>query len=309
MASSPPMALLPATEAIDPRADQLDAWPPAAILALLWEGQMAAIAALGPALPALAAAAAEAAPRLAAGGRLVYVGAGTSGRIGVQDGAELTPTFDWPAERLVLLIAGGEAALTRSIEGAEDDRAAAIAAIAHHRIGAHDVVLGVAASAATPYTCAALTEAGSRGALTIAIANSPAGPLLAAARHAIVAETGAEAIAGSTRMKAGTAQKAALNLFSTLVMIRLGRVHRGRMVDMQAKNAKLRRRAERMLAELTAAPPDAVRAALEEAGGSVKRAVLVLHGVAAAEAEALLARHANNLRRALSALTSEETRP
>lgn len=304
------MQTLPATETIDPRTEHLDSWPPEAILATLWEGQMAAVAATRPALPAIAAAAAAAAPLLAAGGRLVYVGAGTSGRIGVQDGAELPPTFAWPQDRLVLLMAGGDQAFTRSVENAEDDTEAAEAAIAHHAIGAGDVVLGIAASGSTPFTTAAIRAAAARGALTIGIANSPGGTLLAAAAHPILAETGPEAIAGSTRMKAGTAQKVVLNLFSTLLMVQLGRVHRGLMVDMQARNDKLRRRAERMLAHLTDEPPDAIQAALAEAGFSVKRAVLVLQGLSALDAQALLDANANNLRRALAQLHATlETRP
>jgi N-acetylmuramic acid 6-phosphate etherase len=310
LASIPLMQTVPATEVIDPRTEQLDSWPPEAILATLWEGQMAAVAATRPALPAIAAAANAAAVLLATGGRLVYAGAGTSGRIGVQDGAELPPTFDWPQDRLVLLMAGGEQAFTHSVENAEDDTEAAVAAIARHGIGAGDVVLGIAASGSTPFTTAALSAAAARGALTIGIANSPGGGLLAACSHRILAETGPEAIAGSTRMKAGTAQKVVLNLFSTLLMVQLGRVHRGLMVDMLARNDKLRRRAERMLAHLTGAPPEAIRAALGEAGGSVKRAVLVLQGLSAADAQALLDANANNLRLALAQLhATRETRP
>lgn len=293
---------LPTTERIDPRYEALDAWDGVAALEAMWEGQLAAVAAVRPALPALAAAAEAAAPRLAAGGRLVYAGAGTSGRIGVQDGAELPPTFDWPAGRLLLLMAGGEAAFTRSIENAEDDAAAAEATVAAHAIGPADVVLGTAASGSTPYTAALVRAARARGALTIGIANSPGGTLLAAAEHPILAETGAEVIAGSTRMKAGTAQKVILNLFSSLVMVRLGRVHRGLMVDMQARNAKLRARAVRMLRALTGREDAALEAALAEAGGRVKTAVLVLEGLDRAGAEAALAAHGGSLRRALAAL-------
>jgi N-acetylmuramic acid 6-phosphate etherase len=300
-AAAPAGAGLPTTEGLDPRMETLDAWPSAAILDALWEGQMAAIAAVRPALPALAAAADAAAVRLAGGtGRLVYAGAGTSGRIGVQDGAELPPTFDWPEDRLVLLIAGGPTALLRAVENAEDRADLAEADLATHEVGAADVVIGLAASGTTPYTIACLRAARARGALTIAVANSPGAPLLAAAEHPILIETGPEAIAGSTRMKAGTAQKAVLNLFSTLVMTRLGRVWRGRMVDMVARNEKLRRRAERMLAGLTDASPEAVRAALAESGGKVKLAVLLLAGHAREEAERLLARHGGHLRAALA---------
>jgi N-acetylmuramic acid 6-phosphate etherase len=291
---------VPATEEASPRTCDLDTWDDATILDALWEGQMAAIAAVRPALPAIAEAAAAAAARLGATGRLVYAGAGTSGRIGVQDGAELPPTFDWPEDRLVLLMAGGEAAFTRAIENAEDRRDLAEAAIAANRVGPEDVAIGLAASGTTPFTIACLQAARARGALTVGIANSPGAPLLAAAEHAILVATGPEAIAGSTRMKAGTAQKTVLNLFSTLLMVRLGRVYRGQMVDMLARNAKLRHRAVRMLIGLTGQDAEHVRRALEAAGGKVKLAVLLLEGLDRASAETLLAQHGGNLRAALA---------
>jgi len=293
---------LPATESINPRFRELDAWDSQSALAAMWEGQMAATAAVQSALPAIAAACEAAAARLANGaGRLVYAGAGTSGRIGVQDGAELPPTFDWPPDRLVLLMAGGNRAFTTSIENAEDDRDAARDAIAEHAIGPHDVVVGIAASGNTPFTVAALQAAGAAGALTIGVANAPGGGVLAHAMHPILVATGAEVLAGSTRMKAGTAQKIVLNLFSTQLMVLLGRVHNGLMVDMQAKNDKLRLRAVRMLRHLTGIDDDAaLRAALSEAGGRVKTAVLVLRGLDRAGAEALLARNHSRLRLALS---------
>lgn len=293
---------LPATESISPRFRDLDAWDSVAILETLWQGQLAAVAAVRTALPAIEAAAAAAVPLLAAEGRIAYTGAGTSGRIGVQDGAELPPTFDWPPDRLVLLIAGGEAALTQSIENAEDDTAAAVAAIERHAIGRNDVVIGLAASGITPFTVAAVREAGRRGALTIGIANTAAAPLLAAADCPIAVETGAEAIAGSTRMQAGTAQKVVLNLLSTLLMVRLGRVYQGLMVDMQARNEKLRGRAVRMLRYLTGRDEAAVRAALARTGGRVKLALLVLEGLEPAAGESLLARNGGNLRAAFAEL-------
>jgi len=296
---SPPF---PATEGFDPRMDSLDSWAAPVILDALWEGQMSAVAALRPALPALAAAAEAAVPRLASGGRLVYAGAGTSGRLGVQDGAELTPTFDWPPERLVLLLAGGRDALLGAIENAEDDCGAAHAAIAAHAIGPADVLVALAASGATPYTVACAEAARARGTLTIGIANTPGAPLLLAADHAILIETGPEAIAGSTRMKAGTAQKATLTMLATLLMVRLGRVWRGRMVDMQARNDKLRRRALRMLHDLAGADELAAARALEAAGGSVKTAVLIHHGLDRPAAQALLAAHGGHLRAALGSL-------
>lgn len=291
---------MPATETISPRYAELDAWSPAQMLAAMWEGQLAAVAAVGPALPALAAAAEEAAPLLAAGGRLVYVGAGTSGRIGVQDGAELPPTFDWPQDRIVLLMAGGDAAFTRSIEGAEDDMEAGAAAIAAHKVGAGDVAIGIAASGSTPFTTAAIRAARAAGALTLGVANSPGGTLLSASAHPILVETAPETIAGSTRMKAGTAQKIVLNLFSSLVMVMIGRVHQGLMVDMQARNDKLKLRAMRMLRHLTGCDEAAAAAALAATNGHVKPAVLIVHGLSAAEAGALLARHGGVLRRALA---------
>jgi len=290
---------LPATETVSSRFDRLDAWDVPAILAALWEGQLAAVAALGPALPALGRAVDAAAARLAAGGRLAYAGAGTSGRIAVQDAVELVPTFDWAEDRLVVLMAGGEAALLHSVENAEDQADQAEAAVAAHGLGAADLLVGVAASGSTPFTVAAVRAARAAGALTVGVANSPGSALLAAAEVAVAIETGAEAIAGSTRMKAGTAQKAALNLFSTAVMVRLGRVYRGQMVDMQARNAKLRDRAVRMLRGLTGCDEAAARAALDAAGGKVKLAVLVVQGMTPAEAEALLARHGGKLRGAL----------
>jgi N-acetylmuramic acid 6-phosphate etherase len=293
-------ATLPATESINPRYRDLDAWDSLFAVQAMWEAQMAATAAVQPALPAIAAAASAAAARLAKGGRLAYAGAGTSGRIGVQDGAELPPTFAWPPERLVLLMAGGEAAFTRSIENAEDDIAAAAAAVAAHAISPADVVIGTAASGSTPYTVAAIAAARAAGALTIGLSNSPNGTLLAAAEHPILVETGAEAIAGSTRMKAGTAQKIVLNLLSSQIMVLLGRVHDGLMVDMQAKNAKLRQRALRMLRHLTGEADDArLQAALAAAHMHVKTAVLLVHGLAPDAAVALLARHGDRLRPAL----------
>ena len=292
---------LPATERSDDRFDAIDAWDVPTMLAALWEGQLAAVAALGPALPGLAHAVDAAAERLASGGRLAYAGAGTSGRIAVQDGAELAPTFDWPEDRLILLMAGGPGALLRAVENAEDRDDLARAEIAAHGIDARDVLVGVAASGATAFTIACVSEARARGALTVGLANS-GGRLLEAAEFPVLIETGAEAVAGSTRMKAGTAQKAALNLFSTAIMVRLGRVYRGRMVDMLARNEKLRRRAERMLVDIAGGTEEEVRAALAASGGKVKLAALILRGLDRAGAEAALARHHGRLRPALAEL-------
>ena len=298
------MAAEPATEGASPRYVDLETWAAPTLLQALWEGQLAAVAALQPALSALADAVTAAAGRLRAGGRLAYAGAGTSGRIGVQDGAELPPTFDWPPERIVFLMAGGEAALIRAAENAEDREDLALDDVREAGLGPMDVLVGLAASGSTPYTVGCVLAARSAGALTIGIANSPGAKLLEAAEHPILIDTGPEAVAGSTRMKAGTAQKVALNLFSTAVMTQLGRVYRGQMVDMLARNEKLRRRAVRMLRGLTGAGTEQAAAALTQAGGRVKLAVLVVRGLSVGEAESLLARHGGNLRQAESALAT-----
>ena len=216
----------------------------------MWEGQLAAVAAIGRALPAITAATDAASQALGDRGRLIYVGAGTSGRVAVQDGAELTPTFAWPNERLRFIIAGGESAFVTSVEGAEDDVADAIKHINAARLSPRDVVIAVSASGTTPFTVAALQQAGSFQAVTIGVANNPGTALLTSAKYPVLVETGRELIAGSTRMKAGTAQKVVLNLISTGIMLRLGRVYRGMMVNMQMTNAKLKRRAEAMVARI-----------------------------------------------------------
>jgi N-acetylmuramic acid 6-phosphate etherase len=290
------------TEQLSPRYADIDLWPPADILDALIEGQLSSVAAVRGARSAIEQAANGIESRLRKQGRLIYVGAGTSGRLAVQDGAELMPTFSWPAERLLLLLAGGDAAMTQAIEGAEDDIATAKELIAEHDIGHDDVLIGVAASGTTPFTLTCLREAGRRGALTVGIANNPDTPLLTSADHPIYLATGPEPIAGSTRMNAGTAQRITLNLLSTLVMIRLGRIYRGMMVEVQACNAKLAIRRERMVAHLTGQSEEPVREALAQAKGSVKLAVLLLQGYPLSEAEAALDRVGGRLRAALDHL-------
>jgi N-acetylmuramic acid 6-phosphate etherase len=231
---------------------------------------------------------------------LVYAGAGTSGRLAVQDGAELMPTFSWPEERLVLLMAGGREALLRSIEGAEDEQAWAERLVQQHVIDSKDVLIAVAASGTTPFTLTCLREAKRRGALTIGIANNRGTPLLTEADYPIFLDTGAEPIAGSTRLKAGTAQKIALNLLSTLLMIQLGHVYDGLMVDVQAVNEKLVRRSKDMLVRITGCSPEAARGALQRGHGSVKLAVMMLNGCNAEEGARLLDRSRGHLRSALA---------
>lgn len=294
---------IPETERHNQNEPDIDIESPDSALERLLRSQEHAVHAVHAALPAIAAAVMDAAVTLAQGeGRIVYLGAGTSGRIGVQDGAELSPTFGWPASRLLLLMAGGERALLQAVENAEDDRLQAEDAIARHHVGMGDVVIGLAASGGTPFTLAGLQAATASGACSVAVSNVGGGAILSACRHPILVETGPEVIAGSTRLAAGTAQKIVLNLFSTLLMIRLGHVYRGLMVDMLPRNAKLRARAVRMLETLSAAEPEAITQALDATSWRIKPALLVLHGLSAEAAEALLARHAGHLRQALAEL-------
>ena len=269
----------------------------------MWEGQLAAIAAIGRALPAITEATNAATEALGDHGRLIYVGAGTSGRVAVQDGAELTPTFAWPQERVKFVIAGGENAFLASVEGAEDDVADAVKQIDAAHLSPHDVVIAVAASGTTPFTVTALQQAGTYRAVTVGVANNRDTALITSAKYPVLIETGPELIAGSTRMKAGTAQKVVLNLISTGIMLRLGRVYRGMMVNMQMTNAKLKRRAETMVARIASCSEAQAAAALAQADGDIKTAALVVLGYEKAEAASILARHKGNLRRVIDDLS------
>jgi N-acetylmuramic acid 6-phosphate etherase len=288
------------TERASPRYSGIDLWDPSEILDAMIEAQFAAVAATRAARPALERAARAMEARIRYRGRLVYAGAGTSGRLAVQDGAELMPTFSWPEERLLLLMAGGNEALLRSVEGAEDEVSRAQHLVRQHVIDNKDALIAVAASGTTPFTLACLREAKRRGALTIGIANNAGTPLLEEAEHPIWLDTGAEPIAGSTRLKAGTAQKIALNLLSTLLMILLGRVYQGLMIDVQAVNEKLVRRSEGMLVRLTGCSRTDARDALLRAHGSVKLAVMLLRGCEPEEGVRLIERAGGQLRAALA---------
>jgi N-acetylmuramic acid 6-phosphate etherase len=287
------------TERASPRYCDIDLWEPADILHALIESQLAAVATVRSALNPIERAADAIEVRLRGSGRLIYVGAGTSGRLAVQDGAELIPTFNWPADRLLLLMAGGKDALLRSSEGAEDEISQASRLGNQHRIGPADAVIAVAASGTTPFTLACMRDSKRRGALTVGIANNQSTPILEEADYPIWLDTGAEPIAGSTRMKAGTAQRVTLNLLSTLVMIRLGRVHEGLMVDVQAINAKLVERSENILRRLSGRSSGEVRDALACAGGNIKVAMLLLEGCSLAKANELLEQAGGMLRTAL----------
>ncbi|WP_236682813.1 N-acetylmuramic acid 6-phosphate etherase [Thermus filiformis] len=247
------------------------------------EAQFRALSALKAALPALERAALEAADRLRKGGHLVYGGAGTSGRMGVLDGVELEPTFGF--SRVRFLLAGGKEALWRAVEGAEDRLEEGLAL--GGSLGEEDVLVAVAASGRTPFTLGLLRGAKARGALTVALANNPGTPLLEEAHHPVLLETGPEVIAGSTRLGAGTAQKAALNLFSTLVMVRLGRVYGNRMARMRVQNEKLLQRGAGMVEEM-AGVDRAQALALLRSFPDPAVAALVALGVPSEKAEALL---------------------
>jgi len=288
------------TERPSPRYTNLDLWEPADILDAMVEGQLAAVAAVRAVRPAIEQAAIATEARLKEGGRLIYAGAGTSGRLAVQDGAELMPTFSWPEDRLLLFMAGGKDAMTRAVEGAEDHVEHAQRLVQDHEVGPKDVLIAVAASGTTPFTLACLREGKKRGALTIGIANNPDTAILDESDHPIWLDTGAEPIAGSTRMNAGTAQRITLNVLSSLVMVMLGRVYDGLMVDLQAVNEKLVKRSQRILSKLTGHGGDDARAALALAGGNLKVAVLLLHGCDLNEANDILARAGGQLRAALS---------
>ena len=266
------------TERSSPRYSSIDVWHAEDIAESIVESQFAAVAAVLAARKEIAAAVVAMHARLQHEGRLIYVGAGTSGRLAVQDGAELAPTFGWPQQRLVLIIAGGEKALLRSVEGAEDDAEEGARLINQHEVNAHDVLIAIAASGSTRFTMACLRQAKLRGALTLGIANNKTSPILEEADHPIFLDTGAEPIAGSTRLKAGTAQKVALNTLSTSLMILLGKVYRGLMVDVRAANEKLVKRSEDILIQLTGRNREDARDALSSANGSVKLAVLLLNG-------------------------------
>jgi len=291
---------LPPTEAANPSTADLDALETRVLLARINAEDRLAAAAVERALDALSAAVDGVAACLQSGGRLHYFGAGTSGRLGVLDAAELPPTFSTDPSLVVAHIAGGDAALTRAVEGAEDDAEAGRAEVAASHIGPSDVSLGLSASGSAPYVIAAIEASAARGALTIGITSDPRGALARAVSIAIVLETGAEALTGSTRMKAAAAQKMALTSLSTAVMVRLGKVYRNLMVDVAPTNRKLRARALRLTQLASGASAEDAARALDESGGRVKIAAYMLaRGVDAARAKVALEKSGGSLRGAL----------
>jgi N-acetylmuramic acid 6-phosphate etherase len=230
-------------------------------------------------------------------GRLLYVGAGASGRTGVIDAVECVPTYGTPPDLVLGILAGGEKAMMRSVEGAEDDRDLAIRDLQHVNLTADDIVVGIAASGTTPYVLSAIAYAKSLGCVTVGISCNQPAPLLDDAHIAIPLLVGAEVITGSTRMKAGTAQKLVLNMLSTASMVRLGKVYGNLMVDVQTTNIKLVDRAVRIVMQITEVPRETAQYLLEKANGSAKVAI-VMHrrSVTAEEARQLLATHNGQLR-------------
>jgi N-acetylmuramic acid 6-phosphate etherase len=291
----------PGTEAINERTRDFDLLPPLEQARLMNEEDRRVPEAVAAALPEIAEAAARIADALERGGRLLYVGAGTSGRLAALDAAECPPTFGTEPQQVQAILAGAPQALTEAVEGAEDDRAAAVRELEARGVGRDDVVVGVAASGTTPFVLAAVRHAKMRGAATVAVTCAREAPLASACDLAIVAAVGPEVIAGSTRLKAGTAQKLVLNMLTTLAMARLGRVYGNLMVGLRATNEKLRRRAVRVVAAAAGVPEPAAAEAVRAAGGRVPVAVVMAAcRVDAAEAERRLARAGGSVRRALT---------
>ena len=281
---------LRSTERRNPRSLDLDLLEASALVDLFVAEDARVPVAVGAAAPAIAAAITLIEAAFRRGGRLTYVGAGTSGRLGVLDASECPPTFGTPPAMVQGIIAGGPDALVRSVEGAEDDPAAGAAAIDARAAGPDDVVVGIAASGTTPFVHGALQRAASRGARTVFFSCAePPAAMVALVDVVIHVEVGPELVTGSTRLKAGTATKLVLNMLTTGAMVRLGKTWGNLMVDVQVTNAKLEDRGERIVMEATGAPRTAARTAIHAAGGRVRTAIVMLHeGIDAAAAEARL---------------------
>jgi N-acetylmuramic acid 6-phosphate etherase len=286
------------TEQHRPDLADLDLRSTGELVELLAADQAEAIAAIVAERERIAAAIDAVVERLRRGGRLIYIGAGTAGRMGVLDAVECPPTFN--TDRVVGVLAGSSAAIERSREAAEDDAGAGAADLAALAVTADDAVVGIAASGRTPYTIGAVRYAREVGATTIGISSNPAADLSLEVEHPIELVTGPEVIAGSTRLKAGTAQKVVLNVISTIAMVRVGKTFGNLMVDLRASNAKLRDRARRIVADATSTDAESATAALDDAGGDVKVAiVMLLTGTDAAAAADRLAAHDGVVRAAL----------
>ncbi|MDX3853812.1 N-acetylmuramic acid 6-phosphate etherase [Streptomyces sp. AK02-01A] len=290
------------TEAFRPELAEIDQLPTLEIAKIMNGEDSTVTAAVAAQLPLIAAAIDATAERAARGGRLIYAGAGTAGRLGVLDASECPPTFNTDPEQVVGLIAGGPTALVTAVEGAEDSKELAAADLDGLKLTAADTVVGISASGRTPYAIGAVEHARRLGALTIGLSCNAGSALAAAAEHGIEVVVGPELLTGSTRLKAGTAQKLVLNMLSTLTMIRLGKTYGNLMVDVRASNEKLRARSRRIVALATGATDDEIETALTATGGEVKNAILTILGeVDGPTAASLLADSDGHLRAALQA--------
>ena len=293
------------TEAHQPDLAEIDRLPTLEIAKLMNAGDTAVPAAVATQLPKIAAAIDAIAARMSTGGRLVYAGAGTAGRLGVLDASECPPTFNTDPGQVLGVIAGGAAALQTAVEGAEDDADLAVADLTALEVQEKDTLVGISASGRTPYAVEAVKHARRRGALTVGLACNASAPLTAAADYAVEVVVGPELLSGSTRLKAGTAQKLVLNMISTLTMIRLGKTYGNLMVDLRATNEKLLARSRRIVALATGAGDTEIESALRATDGEVKSAILVLlTDVDAARAEELLLNCHGHLRAALEAASA-----
>ena len=290
------------TEAINPALADIDALDTQSRLRLMNREDARVADAVALEIPQIVRAALLAARSLRAGGRLVYIGAGTSGRLGVLDASECPPTFGVPPGLVVGIIAGGDGAMFQAVEGAEDDPDLGAAAVIDADISERDTVVGVTASGRTPFVLGALRQAKKRGASTVALTNNRPSEVEAVAQVTIAPLVGPEVLAGSTRLKAGTAQKMVMNMISTEAMVETGKTYGNLMVDVQATNAKLRARAARIIAQITGLDLDRAQTALYDADGSAKLAILMVQtGQTLEEARLTLAQAGGFLRRALSA--------
>ena len=296
------MTALSTTEQRNPASLDVDTRSTVEILDLINQEDQRVPLAVRAALPQIARAVDEVVARWRRGGHVFYFGAGTSGRLGVLDASECPPTFSSPPEQVQGAIAGGDAALRRSVEGAEDHPEGGAADVQRSGVGPDDVVVGIAASGTTPYVEGALREARQRGACTVSLACNRDAPISKLADIAIEVEVGPEVVTGSTRLKAGTAQKLVLNMLTTASMIRSGKVYGNLMVDLTASNVKLRRRARRIVSTVTGVSEDEAAALLEQTSYRAKPAILMaLAGCDAAEADRRLAAAGGFLRAALAA--------
>jgi N-acetylmuramic acid 6-phosphate etherase len=290
---------LPQTEAVDEGGVDLDLLDVTTLVARLIDAQRGAVDAVARQRGAIAEVVEAIVARIERGGHLHYVGSGSSGRIAALDAAEMPPTFGVEPDLVEAHVAGGPSALTRAVEGAEDDASAGEAAMAG--IGSEDAVIGLSASGSAAYVVAAISVARRRGALTVALTSSEPSALGEAAERCIVLATGAEPIAGSTRLRAGTAQKIALNAISTAVMVRLGKVYENLMVDVAATNRKLAARALRIVSRVGGVTEEHASELLELSGGSAKMAIVMAwRGCDASEARSLIERHRGRLRSVLA---------